>query len=162
MLIHFAAMEPVVEGFRNYVKGAPSQRVEELLINTAHLLTLTAPEMTVLVGGLRVLDINVDSKTLGRLTHRPGILTNDYFVNLLDMSTEWKRSIYCDHVYEGRDRETGSVKWLATAVDLIFGSNSQLRAICEVYASEDGSQKFIRDFVAAWDKVMNLDRFDLS
>ena len=158
----FAAMEPVVEGFRNYVKGAPSQRVEELLINTAHLLTLTAPEMTVLVGGLRVLDINVDSKTLGRLTHRPGILTNDYFVNLLDMSTEWKRSIYCDHVYEGRDRETGSVKWLATAVDLIFGSNSQLRAICEVYASEDGSQKFIQDFVAAWDKVMNLDRFDLS
>ena len=123
---------------------------------------LTAPEMTVLVGGLRVLNANADDLKLGVFTERPGVLTNDFFVNLLDMGTTWKESAVCENFYEGRDRESGEVKWRATSVDLVFGSNSQLRAIAEVYASEDAKQKFVNDFVAAWSKVMNLDRFDLD
>ncbi len=126
-----------------------------------NLLTLTAPEMTVLVGGLRVLNTNVGFPQLGVFTKRPGTLTNDFFVNLLDMSTEWQKSPACEHFFEGRDRKTGEVKWTGSRVDLVFGSNSQLRAIAEVYATEDAQQKFVNDFVAAWNKVMNLDRFDL-
>ena len=126
------------------------------------MLTLTAPEMTVLVGGLRALGANHGQSTHGVFTDRPGTLTNDFFVNLLDMGTEWKASASAENVYEGRDRATGEVKWTATAVDLVFGSNSQLRAIAEVYAGDDAKEKFVRDFVAAWDKVMNLDRFDLT
>ncbi|MCA9118014.1 MAG: catalase-peroxidase, partial [Planctomycetaceae bacterium] len=138
---------------------------EELLVDRAQLLTLTAPEMTVLIGGMRVLDTNTGSgplASLGVFTERPEMLTNDFFVNLLDMGTEWQKSPMCEHFFEGRDRETGDVKWTATRVDLVFGSNSQLRAIAEVYASDDGQERFVRDFVAAWNKVMNLDRFDLD
>jgi len=131
-------------------------------VDRANLLTLTAPEMTVLVGGLRVLGANADHSALGVFTERPGTLTNDFFVNLLDMGTEWRQASDCEHFYEGRDRETGQVKWMATSVDLVFGSNSQLRAIAEVYASDDADEKFVHDFVAAWNKVMNLDRFDLD
>jgi catalase-peroxidase len=131
-------------------------------VDRARQLTLTAPEMTVLVGGLRALNANFGQSKLGVFTGRPGALTNDFFVNLLDMSTEWRKSSPSEHVYEGRDGRTGKVKWTGTAVDLVFGSNSQLRAIAEVYACEDAQQAFVRDFVAAWDKVMNLDRFDLS
>ena len=126
------------------------------------MLNLTAPEMTVLVGGLRALDANAGGAKHGVFTDRPGTLTNDFFVNLLDMGTEWKASESTENVYEGRDRATGEVKWTATAVDLVFGSNSQLRALAEVYAADDAKEKFVRDFVAAWDKVMNLDRFDLA
>ena len=129
-------------------------------MNRAHLLTLTAPEMTVLVGGLRVLNTNTGQSDLGVLTERPETLTNDFFVNLLDMSTEWKVSPRCSHFYEGHDRSSNAPRWTGSAVDLIFGSNSQLRAIAEVYASEDGADSFMNDFIAAWDKVMNLDRFD--
>ena len=136
-------------------------RPEEMLVDRAQLLTLTAPEMTVLVGGMRVLDTNFGNSGFGVFTKRPGTLTNDFFVNLLDMSTEWKKSPGQEHVYEGRDRKTGEVKWTGTSVDLVFGSNSQLRAIAEVYASDDGQEKFVKDFVAAWNKVMNLDRFDI-
>jgi catalase-peroxidase len=126
------------------------------------MLTLTAPELTVLIGGMRALDTNVGQSRHGVLTDRPGTLTNDFFVNLLDMGTEWKASASAENVFEGRDRATGEVKWTATAVDLVFGSNSQLRAIAEVYAQGDSKEKFVRDFTAAWDKVMNLDRFDLA
>jgi catalase-peroxidase len=133
----------------------------ELLVDRAHLLTLTAPEMTVLIGGMRVLNANVGQSKLGVFTERPGSVTNDFFVNLLDMGTEWRKSSQSEHVYEGRNRRTGAVKWTGTAVDLVFGSNSQLRAIAEVYACEDSQQVFVRDFAAAWAKVMNLDRFDL-
>jgi catalase-peroxidase len=133
-----------------------------LLVDRARLLTLTAPEMTVLIGGLRVLNTNFGQSTLGVFTKRPGSLTNDFFVNLLDMNTEWRKSAQCEHVYEGRDRRTGQVKWTGTAVDLVFGSNSQLRAIAEVYGCDDAQEKFVHDFAAAWGKVMNLDRFDLS
>ena len=132
------------------------------MIDRSQLLTLTAPEMTVLVGGMRVLNTNFGYQKLGVFTQRPETLTNDFFVNLLDMSTQWQKSSVCDHFFEGRDRKTGEVKWLASRVDLVFGSNSQLRAIAEVYASEDSQEKFLRDFVAAWTKVMNLDRFDLE
>ncbi len=130
-------------------------------MDRAQLLTLTAPEMTVLVGGMRVLNANVGQSALGAFTKRPGSLTNDYFVNLLDMGTEWRKSAQCEHFCEGRDRRTGAVTWTGTAVDLVFGSNSQLRAIAEVYACADSPQAFVRDFVAAWEKVMTLDRFDL-
>jgi catalase-peroxidase len=133
-----------------------------MLIDRAQLLTLTAPEMTALVGGLRVLDTNVGFPGLGVFTDEPGSLSNDFFVNLLDMGTEWKVSPMCKHFYEGRDRGTGKVKWTASSVDLVFGSNSQLRAIAEVYGSMDGEKKFVADFAAAWTKVMNLDRFDLE
>ncbi len=157
----FAVLEPTADGFRNYLRTGDDRPAAELLVDRAHLLTLTAPEMTVLVGGMRVLHANFGQSELGVFTERPGSLTNDFFVNLLDMSTAWRKSSKCEHFYEGCDRRTGAVKWTGTAVDLVFGSNSQLRAIAEVYACDDSQQAFVRDFVAAWDKVMNLDRFDL-
>ena len=157
----FAVLEPRADGFRNYLRSGDKARPEELLVDRSSLLGLTAPEMTVLVGGLRALGANVAGAPHGVLTSRPGVLTNDFFVNLLDMGTEWKVS-QTEHVYEGRDRATGQVKYTGTAVDLVFGSNSQLRAVAEVYASADAGSKFVTDFVAAWDKVMNLDRFDLA
>jgi catalase-peroxidase len=156
----FAVLEPTADGYRNYFRAGDKRRPEELLIDRSSLLTLTAPEMTVLVGGLRVLGANAGHSDHGIFTGRRGSLTNDYFVNLLDMGTEWRLSS-TEHVYEGLDRKTGSVRWTGTAVDLIFGSHSQLRAIAEVYACGDGENRFVRDFVSAWDKVMNLDRFDL-
>jgi catalase-peroxidase len=158
----FAVLEPTFDGFRNYLRPAEKLSPETLLVERANLLTLTAPEMTVLVGGMRALNANFRQSDHGVFTHRPETLTNDFFVNLLDVGTEWKASVSEEHVYEGRDRATEEVKWTATAVDLVFGSNSQLRAIAEVYACDDSEEKFVRDFVAAWDKVMNLDRFDLA
>jgi catalase-peroxidase len=158
----FAVLEPVADGFRNYQKTRYAVSAEELLVDKAQLLTLTAPEMTVLVGGLRVLKTNYGGSGHGVFTQRPETLTNDFFVNLLDMSTVWKATTPDQDVFEGRDRATGALKWTATRVDLIFGSNSQLRALAEVYACEDSQGKFLHDFVAAWNKVMNLDRFDLS
>jgi catalase-peroxidase len=157
----FAVLEPTADGFRNYFRKGDDRSPTEQLVERARLLTLTAPEMTVLVGGLRALNANFGQSKLGVFTERPGALTNDFFVNLLDMSTEWRKASQGEHVYEGRDRRTGAVRWTGTAVDLVFGSNSQLRAIAEVYACNDAQQKFVRDFVAAWSKVMNLDRFDL-
>jgi catalase-peroxidase len=157
----FAVLEPTADGFRNYLRKGDTRPSAELLVDRACLLTLTAPEMTVLLGGLRVLNANFGQSQLGVFTKRPGSLTNDFFVNLLDMGTEWRKSSKGEHVYEGCDRRTGKVKWTGTAVDLVFGSNSQLRAIAEVYGCDDSQQKFLRDFVAAWNKVMNLDRFDL-
>jgi catalase-peroxidase len=157
----FAVLEPVADGFRNYLRGKHTISAEELLVDRAQLLTLTAPEMTVLVGGLRVLNANVGRSPHGVFTKRPETLTNDFFVNLLDMGTEWKPSS-TEGVFEGRDRATGKAKWTASRVDLIFGSNSQLRAVAEVYACDNAQQAFVRDFVAAWNKVMNLDRFDLA
>jgi catalase-peroxidase len=157
----FAVLEPIADGFRNYLKGKYTISAEELLIDKAQLLTLTAPEMTVLVGGLRVLGANVGKSTHGVFTQQPETLTNDFFVNLLDMGTEWKAASE-DGVFEGHDRKTGDLKWTGTRVDLIFGSHSQLRALAEVYGSADAKDKFVRDFVAAWTKVMNADRFDLA
>jgi catalase-peroxidase len=157
----FAVLEPTADGFRNYVRKGDDRSQPDLLVDRAHQLKLTAPELTVLLGGLRVLGANFGQSRLGVFTDRPGALTNDFFVNLLDMSTEWRKSPQCEHFYEGRDRRTGAVKWTGTAVDLVFGSNSQLRAIAEAYACADSQQKFVRDFVAVWNKVMNLDRFDL-
>ena len=158
----FDVLEPVADGFRNYADPARSQRTPaELLVDKAQLLTLTAPEMTVLVGGLRVLNANTGGTELGVLTKNPETLSNDFFVNLLDQSTVWKKSAACEHIYEGCDRASGDPKWTATAVDLVFGSNSQLRALAEVYACDDGNEAFVRDFAAAWVKVVNLDRFDL-
>jgi catalase-peroxidase len=158
----FAVLEPTADGFRNYLRAGEKLPAETLLVERTNLLTLTAPEMTVLIGGMRALNANFRQSQHGIFTDRPGTLTNDFFVNLLDMSTEWKASVSSENVYEGRDRATGEVKWTATAVDLVFGSNSQLRAISEVYASDDSKEEFVRDFVVAWDKVMNLDRFDLA
>jgi catalase-peroxidase len=158
----FAVLEPVADGFRNYLKAKFSVSAEELLVDRAQLLTLTAPEMTVLIGGLRVLNTNFGQTQHGVFTKRPGTLTNDFFVNLLDMSTTWNATSEDKDVFEGRDRATGELKWTGTRVDLIFGSNSQLRALAEVYACEDSQEKFVRDFVAVWNKVMNLDRFDLG
>jgi catalase-peroxidase len=158
----FAVLEPRADGFRNYLREGEKLPAETLLLDRANLLTLTAPEMTVLVGGMRALGANVGRARHGVLTDRPGTLTNDFFVNLLDMGTEWKPSASTENVFDGRDRGTGDVRWSATAVDLVFGSNSQLRAIAEVYGSDDAQQKFVQDFVAAWVKVMNLDRFDLA
>ncbi len=158
----FAVLEPIADGFRNYLKGKYTIPAEALLIDKAQLLSLTAPEMTVLVGGLRVLKTNFDGTQCGVFTQRPEALTNDFFVNLLDMGTEWKSVSPCGNAFEGRDRKTGAVKWNGTRVDLVFGSSSQLRALAEVYGSSDAEKKFIRDFVAAWNKVMNLDRFDLA
>jgi catalase-peroxidase len=158
----FAALEPVADGFRNYLKTKYSVSAEELLVDRAQLLTLTAPEMTVLIGGMRVLNANFGQSQHGVFTKRPETLTNDFFVNLLDMSTTWKATSKDMDVFEGRDRATGKLKWTGTRVDLIFGSNSQLRAIAEVYGCEDSQEKFLHDFVAAWNKVMNLDRFDLA
>jgi catalase-peroxidase len=158
----FAVLEPTADGFRNYLQAGEKLPAETLLVDRANLLTLTAPEMTVLIGGLRTLDANFRRSRHGVFTDRPETLTNDFFVNLLDMSTEWKASASAENVYEGRDRATGKVKWTGTAVDLVFGSNSQLRAISEVYACDDSKGKFVSDFVAAWNKVMNLDRFDVA
>jgi len=158
----FAVLEPVADGFRNYLKTRYSVPTEELLIDKAQLLTLSAPEMTVLVGGLRALNANVGQSAYGVFTKQPGVLSNDFFVNLIDMRTEWKPTSEAAETFEGRDRSTGALKWTATRVDLVFGSNSQLRALAEVYAQDDAKEKFVRDFVAAWNKVMNLDRFDLK
>ena len=158
----FAMLEPVADGFRNYLKGKYAVPAEALLIDKAQLLTLTAPEMTVLVGGMRVLNTNVGQSKQGVFTKRPEALTNDFFVNLLDMGTEWKATSDAKDVFEGRDRKTGAVKWTGTRVDLVFGSNAVLRALAEVYGSSDAQAKFVQDFVAAWTKVMNLDRFDLA
>jgi catalase-peroxidase len=158
----FAVLEPVADGFRNYQKTRYAVRAEELLVDRAQLLTLTAPEMTVLIGGMRVLNTNFGQTQHGVFTERPEALTNDFFVNLLDMGTEWKAVTKDADVFEGRDRATGKVKWTGTRVDLIFGSNSQLRALAEVYGSSDAQKKFVDDFVAVWNKVMNLDRFDLA
>lgn len=158
----FAVLEPRADGFRNYLRAGEKLSPETLLLDRANLLTLTAPEMTVLIGGMRALNAGFKRSPHGALTQRPETLTNDFFVNLLDMGTEWKASESAENVFEGRDRTTGEVKWTATAVDLVFGSHSQLRAVSEVYASDDAGEQFVRDFVAAWDKVMNLDRFDLA
>ena len=158
----FAVLEPVADGFRNYLKTKFSVSAEELLIDRSQLLTLTAPEMTVLIGGMRVLNTNFGQAQHGVFTKRPGTLTNDFFVNLLDMRTAWKASAKDDSIFEGRDRTTGELKWTGTRVDLLFGSNSQLRALAEVYGCEDSQEKFLLDFVAVWNKVMNLDRFDLA
>ncbi len=158
----FAVLEPTADGFRNYLKTENSVSAEELLVNRAQLLTLTAPELTVLIGGLRALNANVGQSQHGVFTNRPGTLTNDFFVNLIDMNTAWSATSEADDLFEGRDRATGELKWTGSRVDLVFGSNSQLRAIVEVYACDDAQQAFVRDFVAAWDKVMNLDRFDLA
>jgi catalase-peroxidase len=159
----FAPLEPIADGFRNFYSGQGNRPPSEyLLIDRANLLNLSAPEMTVLVGGLRVLGANSEQSPLGLLTSTPGSLTNDFFVNLLDMDTVWTATSSGAETFEGRDRATGSVKWTASRVDLVFGSNSELRALAEVYASDDAGEKFVLDFVAAWDKVMNLDRYDLA
>jgi catalase-peroxidase len=158
----FAPLEPTADGFRNYLHGKQRLSPEELLVDRAQLLTLTAPEMTVLVGGLRVLGANAGQSKHGVFTKQPETLTNDFFVNLLNMGTQWHPAAGSDSVYEGHDRKNSAPKWTATRVDLIFGSHSQLRALAEVYACADSKEKFVKDFVAAWNKVMNLDRFDLA
>jgi catalase-peroxidase len=158
----FAALEPLADGFRNFQKAQIKLPAEELLIDRAQLLTLTAPEMAVLVGGLRVLGANTGGSQHGVFTQRPGVLSNDFFVNLLDMGTEWHAVSGGNDVFEGRDRSSGVRRWTATRVDLVFGSNAQLRALAEVYGSSDSQTKFTRDFVVAWNKAMNLDRFDLQ
>jgi catalase-peroxidase len=155
-------LEPGADAFRNYANIKHKASAEEMLVDKAQLLTLTAPEMAVLVGGMRVLNTNFDNSKHGVFTHRAGSLTNDFFVNLLDLGTTWKATSDEQTVFEGRDRKTGAVKWTGTRVDLIFGSNSELRAIAEVYGSEESDKKFVNDFVAAWTKVMNADRFDLK
>jgi catalase-peroxidase len=151
----------MADGFRNYLKTQYTVSTEELMVDKAQLLTLTAPEMTVLVGGMRMLDANYDHSKHGVLTTKKDALTNDFFVNLLDMNTTWKATDDTKEVFEGRDRKTNQIKWTATRADLIFGSNSELRALAEVYASSDANEKFVKDFVAAWTKVMELDRFDV-
>jgi catalase-peroxidase len=161
-VVSFGVLEPKADGFRNYQKIKYAVSAEEMLVDRAQLLTLTAPEMTVLIGGMRVLNANFGQSQHGVFTRRPETLTNDFFVNLLDMSTEWKATSDDADVFEGRDRATGELKWTGTRVDLIFGSNSQLRALAEVYGCEDSQDKFLHDFVAVWNKVMNLDRFDLA
>ena len=158
----FAVLEPTADGFRNYLKTKYAVSAEELLVDRAQLLTLTAPEMTVLVGGMRVLNTNFGQSKYGVFTNQPETLTNDFFVNLLDMSTKWKATSEDKDLFEGCDRMTEKLKWKGTRVDLIFGSNSRLRALAEVYAYDDSQEKFLHDFVAAWNKVMNLDRFDLA
>ena len=158
----FAVLEPMADGFRNYQKKKFTLTTEELLVDKAQLLTLTAPEMTVLVGGMRALNANYDDSNKGILTNNSGALTNDFFVNLLDMSTYWTPTSEDKVEFEGKDRATDKVKWTATGADLIFGSNSELRAIAEVYASNDAKEKYVKDFISAWTKVMNLDRFDIK
>jgi catalase-peroxidase len=158
----FAVLEPVADAFRNYQQSGSTVTAEELMVDKAQLLTLTAPEMTVLVGGMRVLNTNFDQSQHGVFTNKPETLTNDFFVNLLDLGTTWKAVSEDQKVFEGRDRKSGEVKWTGTRADLIFGSNSELRALAEVYACDDSKEKFVKDFVAAWNKVMNLDRFDLT
>jgi catalase-peroxidase len=161
-VVSFVVLEPKADGFRNYLKTKYAVSAEELLVDRAQLLTLTAPEMTVLVGGMRVLNTNFGQSRHGVFTKRPEALTNDFFVNLLDMNTTWKATSDDEDVFEGRDRATGELKWTGTRVDLIFGSNSQLRALAEAYACQDSQEKFLHDFVSVWSKVMNLERFDLS
>jgi len=158
----FAVLEPVADGFRNYLKPGLPMTAEELLVDKAQLLTLSAPEMTVLVGGLRSLDANTDQRPHGVFTKRPGVLSNDFFVNLLDMGTVWTATSEDEEEFEGRDRKTGALKWQATRADLIFGSNSQLRALAEAYAQDDAKAAFAKAFAAAWTKVMNADRFDVA
>jgi catalase-peroxidase len=158
----FAVLEPAADGFRNYLKRKFTVSTEELLVDKAQLLNLTAPEMTVLVGGMRVLDTNFDGSKHGVFTNKPGVLTNDFFVNVLDMNYYWFPVSEDKEIFEGHDRKTGTKKWIATRADLVFGSNSELRALAEVYGSADAKEKFVTDFVAAWNKVMNLDRFDLK
>ena len=165
----FGLLEPKADGFRNYIikkpngsSSKPTVTAEEMLVDRAQLMKLTAPEMTVLIGGMRVLNTNYDGSKHGVFTKKPGTLTNDFFVNLLNMKTKWKETSKEEVLFEGRDRKTDKVEWIGTRVDLIFGSNSQLRALAEVYASEDSKPKFIADFVSAWTKVMNLDRFDIN
>ncbi|MGH7839906.1 MAG: peroxidase family protein, partial [Candidatus Binataceae bacterium] len=158
----FAVLEPTADGFRNYLRSEHQIPAEELLVDRAQLLTLTAPEMTVLVGGMRALNANFGQSKHGVFTKRPETLTNDFFVNLLDMRTQWQPSAGSKGEYEGRDRKTNELKWTATRVDLVFGSNSELRAIAEAYACDDAKEKFVKDFAAAWSKVMDLDRFDLA
>ncbi|GAK76015.1 catalase [Nonlabens ulvanivorans] len=158
----FTYLEPRADGFRNFLGSEQKAAGEDLLIDRANLLSLSVPEMTVLVGGLRAMNTNYDQSNYGVFTDRPGQLTNDYFVNVLDLSTKWQSKSSADLLFEGRDRKTGDLKWTGTRVDLIFGSNTELRAIAEVYASNDSKNKFIADFIAAWHKVMNLDRFDLK
>jgi catalase-peroxidase len=157
----FAVLEPTADGFRNYFGAANYRSPAEMLVDKANMLTLTVPEMSVLVGGMRALNANAGGSEHGVFTDQPGALSNDFFVNLLSMSTQWSKSPKADGIYEGKDRATGEVKWTATPVDLIFGSHSELRAIAEVYAANDGEEKFVHDFVDAWTKVMRLDRFDL-
>jgi len=157
----FSVLEPAADGFRNYIRAGHEKHAAELLLDRANLLTLTAPELTVLIGGLRALDANFAHSEYGVFTKQPGVLTNDFFVNLLDMGTKWQKSA-TEGVLEGLDRATGELKWKGTIVDLVFGSNSQLRAVAEVYALADSHEKFVKDFAAAWGKVMNLDRFDLA
>jgi catalase-peroxidase len=158
----FAVLEPAADGFRNYIRAGQEEAAAELLLDRAQLLRLSAPEMTVLIGGLRSLNANVGAAPHGIFTRRPETLSNDFFVHLLDMNTVWRRSASAAGVLEGRDRGTGEPRWTATVVDLVFGSNAQLRALAEAYASSDAQEAFVRDFVAAWSKVMNLDRFDLA
>jgi len=157
-----AVLEPIADGFRNYQKNEYTLSTEELLVDKAQLLTLSAPEMTALIGGMRALNANYDQSNKGILVTSKDKLTNEFFVNLLDMSTEWKATDASKLTFEGRDRKTGNIKWTASRADLIFGSNSELRALAEVYASEDAKEKMVKDFIAAWTKVMNLDRFDLK
>jgi catalase-peroxidase len=157
-----AVLEPAADGFRNYCKAKHKASAEDMLIDRAQLLTLTVPEMTALVGGLRVLNTNFDNSKHGVFTNNPESLTNDFFVNLLDLTTTWKATTESQNLFEGSDRKSGKVKWTGSRVDLIFGSNSELRAIAEVYGCADSKEKFVKDFVAAWTKVMNLDRFDLA
>jgi catalase-peroxidase len=158
----FAVLEPTADGFRNYLQKGHELAAEHLLLDKAFMLTLSAPEMTALVGGMRVLNANAGQSEHGVFTDRPETLSNDFFVNLLDMGTEWKATSESEDAFKGRGRETGDVRWTGTRVDLVFGSNAELRALAEVYACSDGEEKFVRDFVAAWTKVMNLDRFDLA
>jgi catalase-peroxidase len=158
----FDVLEPRADGFRNYVEPGSKLSPETLLVDRAYMLDLTAKEMTVLVGGMRMLGANTGGSSHGVFTDRPGTLTNDFFVNVVDMGIEWKTSATDEGVYEGRDRATGEVKWTGTAADLVFGSNSILRGMAEVYAADDARERFVHDFVAAWDKVMNLDRFDIT
>ncbi len=158
----FAVLEPTADGFRNYLRDGHTRSAEELLVDRAQMLTLTAPEMTVLVGGMRALNANTAGSELGVFTSQSETLSNDFFVSLLDMNTDWQPSSTSEDVFEGHDRTTGELKWSGSRCDLVFGSNSQLRAIAEVYASDDSQQPFVADFVAAWHKVMNLDRFDLG
>jgi len=158
----FAVLEPRADGFRNFSRPGEKAPLEQLLVERAYMLNLTAPELAVLIGGLRALNVNHGGSKHGVFTDRPGVLSNDFFLNLLDMSTEWKPSETSENVYEGRDRSSGAIKWTATANDLVFGSNSVLRGIAEVYAQDDSKDKFVEDFVAAWVKVMNNDRFDLA
>ena len=158
----FAVLEPAGDGFRNYMRAGDWLSPETRLLDRANLLRLTAPEMTVLVGGMRALNTNFGQSKHGIFTDRPETLTNDFFVNLLDMGTEWKAASDAKDVFEGRDRKTGALKWTGTRVDLVFGSNSQLRALAEVYGSSDAQAKFVQDFISAWTKVMNLDRYDLA